>query len=190
MTRIAPLAALLALLLTAAPPAPATAEERRIDSPRFPVFGESAEREAFFAGRAAERQQALEQVQARRRAEAEARSAAATAAAAATDQSAAAYDGYVGYPVRDYTRAPRCRWLPVTGVDRRGYLRTPRRGGEGGGDGPGFAFPRERVLVCRTGPFRPPPIVVAPLPRPPVLQARPPLRGYGRPGFDLNFPRY
>lgn len=170
--------ALLALALLAAPQ-PALAQDRRIESPRFPVFGESEEREAFFAAREAERRQALADIQARRRAEAAARAASETADP--TDGAARDYDNYVGYPVRDYARAPRCQWVPVTGVDRR--LR--RDDGK-----PGFAYPRERVVICRTGPRRPAPVVVTPLPRPPSPHARPNLRGYGRPGFDLNFPRY
>lgn len=162
-------AALLGLALTLA--APLSAQERVTESGRFPVFGESAEREEFFARQAEERDQAWQDIRDaretnRHRPKEKDDTPGGFRVDPYSDSYVGVYNGYAGvYP---------------------GCVRVPRRHkGEPGG----FATRGSNwKIVCGAPAYYPP--VVAPLPSPPRMRPPKNRRAYSRPGFDLNFPRY
>ncbi|MEO1274341.1 MAG: hypothetical protein AAFV96_02770 [Pseudomonadota bacterium] len=136
----------LAILLTIAPAA--FAEET---PERFPVWGDSDARAAFFERQAADRLAALEAEA--RIAEAEARAAEAEARLAEIEAEEAETTRRAVIPVRTYTRAERCRLVPV-GTGGRQLRLSPRRTVKRSQQ-PAFAVRREDIVVCRSGPVRP-----------------------------------
>lgn len=177
------LALSLAAPISAQEAAEAPAQETSTESERFPVFGESSEREEFFARQIEERDQAWQESRT-------ARAASETGELDVVGGNRPDEDGTPGEfqadtQVDPYKESYVGVYNHYAGV-KPACVVVPQRPNKD--DGPGFATPGGNLkTVCGVQVYSPPAV---PSLNSPVRQRQLKSRSaYSRPGFDLNYPR-